>query len=415
MIQRIYILGLLLFSILFVGCSDFDDDETVSQTELRISNVEQNGKMGFGCSSFSFDIECNDQAWSVEGPDWVSIKPKSGSGNAKIMVALKDSTSKESISDVISIKCDGRTPEIHIENIPYVFNVELDGDPVFTKNGGEKTIIIICNDSLDWKCKIEPEGSWLTISENSSSTGIGKDKIIVSSRKNDGRELQTASINVYPKNREDLKKTITLTQSPTLGIYPPKNGLSFDGSYIEESISLNPNTDDWDVYSINRDWIEARRGEVKNKQGVTDKLIVVCKENPGEERTGDIIINTSDKYDTIHIIQEKLYYIKPGSPTIPLSPKKTIGDTKIDSNVTWDIYNVENGGFINIFVYDEDGKPIDYNKRRITGNATFSVELNEENRPETPSKAIVHLKSSGDDVLRNKETEVEINWIPGNF
>ena len=392
--KKILFVLLTILSIVLCGCSDLED-YNISSTQLKISNVGQNGKMGFGQSSFSFDIECDkEHEWSVEGPDWVSIDPKSGSGNAKITVALKDSTSKESMSDVITVKCNDRAPEIPIENVPFVFNASINDNTTFSRVEGTVTISVNCNEGLEWDSSIDQESQWLRY--DTKKTGAGTGSITLSYGNNGGRYSRPATIYVYPKNRKDLKESIIVEQNPTLGAYPQTTNYYFEGeggASNSKILVLNNNTTDLNFH-VSDDWVHYNIID-------NNHVEVYCDKNKPDEpkRDAELSIEGPDTTHIVSVHQDILYYITTGDEPVKFS-KRDKGKQRyinVTSNViNWNI--AETLGTTNWFYHSKESEKL------------LLIELLDE--PTDISEKPTIILRSAKPQEGKAECEIHVEWVP---
>ena len=187
--------GLLLFS-----C-----DPTQKEIELSVSDKSVSFETAGGDKTVT--ITCND-SWTVNSTaDWITVSPKSGSGNGSIKITATANTGFEVRSADISVSAGDKSQSIKVNQLSLSPSLLI--DPTATEvsfEGGE--VILKITSNAPWTLTIPEDVTWLSADKTS---GEGSVDVKVTVLENLDRELRTAKITVK-ETIGGTTKELTITQ-----------------------------------------------------------------------------------------------------------------------------------------------------------------------------------------------------------
>ena len=163
MIKHLYF---LIISIILSSCSKYEIPE--KYISLSSSEVSLNSD---GDYTYMY-IESNGD-WSVDNklPDWITITPLSGNGDAIVKISATENKNKSARNTNLTVYLNDKLVEISVEQAPAKDTLHLDFyDHGFGKIGGATNLMVHSNSS--WRASTN--APWLSVSKKE---GAGSDNI----------------------------------------------------------------------------------------------------------------------------------------------------------------------------------------------------------------------------------------------
>lgn len=292
------IILLILLSCIY-SCSSDKTKETmlhVSESEIILS-AQENIKI--------IEILSN-EVWSIsETPEWISISPQAGDGDADIIVKILENPNEEERSVILTVTAKEKSQKMTITQLAKNVTLALSKSEIISEaepinNENQLEFSIISNET--WTITNIPE--WCTLN---LEKGNGDATVRITTLKNYIDTEREANIEVKAGSKIVELKVIQKALDIELRFandngYPPYKDVDVNTAYEEEtklSFSLISNTK-WNVQSVN-EWITLDQDKGENS---VESITYSIQENKNkDERRGELTITAGSKSLRVLVIQ----------------------------------------------------------------------------------------------------------------
>ena len=339
----------------------------VTQKGIYISSETTSLSFSAGVSSQTFDIQSNTSWQVISSPDWLTVSPSNGTGNASLSVTTKDNPNTTLRTGTIRVSQPGLSMEAVVSVTQTGKNFELRTTMLSFEDMRETQSFEIVTDGA-WTASTSDD--WISLG-STSGQGAGMISVTVSENTAGVERLGQVSVTVGDKTL-----TVKIVQKGKY-VEIDENALNFPagGSTLDLNIRSNAS---WAVGS-KPDWINvdqtsgngsktvkvtaednpnttARSGQLHIIQSGMDLDIVVSVTQSGKSfEIGTTVLNFNDKQETqtVNINTDGKWVAKSDYDWITVSPASYTGNYKLSITVSENTAVSERTGFVQISVGDK--------------------------------------------------------------
>lgn len=293
-----------------------DNDGTLT-TDMRDANL-------------TADILSNTEWYLYSAPDWVSVTPDKGKGDAKLTFTVKKNETGSDRSGAIILLPQGMTSPVNDANsdVQAKFIIQQSGPSIsidnanisFDGNGGEQSIYV----KADAPWSLNYTGSdWLTVTPTS---GTGDGSVTLTAQANNTRAARSATINLEMAGQT---KTITVAQASKY-INLTQSAMEFDSHSGTWKISVKSSS----TWTLNIDSDCASWVSATDQSGTGDKdvTLTIADNASANARSGKVEITLDDGQVVVATIAQKGRYMRLPFSTAQLFAKGGSKSVEIDTD-----------------------------------------------------------------------------------
>lgn len=293
-----------------------DNDGTLT-TDMRDANL-------------TADILSNTEWYLYSAPDWVSVTPDKGKGDAKLTFTVKKNETGSDRSGAVILLPQGMTSPVNDANsdVQAKFIIQQSGPSIsvdnanisFDGNGGEQSIYV----KADAPWSLNYTGSdWLTVTPTS---GTGDGSVTLTAQANNTRAARSATINLEMAGQT---KTITVAQASKY-INLTQSAMEFDSHSGTWKISVKSSS----TWTLNIDSDCASWVSATDQSGTGDKdvTLTIADNASANARMGKVEITLDDGQVVVATIAQKGRYMRLPFSTAQLFAKGGSKSVEIDTD-----------------------------------------------------------------------------------
>lgn len=308
----------------------------VEQDKSFLTRADNDGTLSIDMrkADLSAEIQSNTEWYLYSAPDWVSVSPASGKGNAKLTFAVKKNETGSDRSGAIILLPQGMTSPVANANpnansdVQAKFIIQQSGPSIsidnanisFDGNGGEQSIYVKAD--APWSLNYTG-GDWLTVTPTS---GTGDGSVTLTAQANNTRAARSATINLEMAGQT---KTITVAQASKY-INLTQSAMEFDSHSGTWKISVKSSS----TWTVNIDSDCASWVSATDQSGTGDKdiTLTIADNASANARSGKVEITLDDGQVVVASIAQKGRYMRLPFSTAQLFAKGGSKSVEIDTD-----------------------------------------------------------------------------------
>lgn len=308
----------------------------VEQDKSFLTRADNDGTLSIDMrgGDLTADISSNTEWYLYSAPDWVSVSPDKGKGNAKLTFAVEKNETGSDRSGAVILLPQGMTSPVANANpnansdVQAKFIIQQSGPSIsidnanisFDGNGGEQSIYV----KADAPWSLNYTGSdWLTITPTS---GTGDGSVTLTAQANNTRAARSATINLEMAGQT---KTITVAQASKY-INLTQSAMEFDSHSGTWKISVKSSS----TWTVNIDSDCASWVSATGQSGTGDKdiTLTIADNASANARSGKVEITLDDGQVVVASIAQKGRYMRLPFSTAQLFAKGGSKSVEIDTD-----------------------------------------------------------------------------------
>ena len=276
----------------------------VSQKGIYIETEPLSLTFTATASQHNLQVKSNTQWKVLSKPDWLTITPQQGNGNANLTLSAPDYWDTTSRSGILKLGQEGTnlTTSVTITQQGRTFD-NLIATLQFESTASFKTVDITTNGK--WTAKTDFE--WISV-EPQSGTGNGTLKVSVTENVSDGTRIGTVDVTVG-----SIKQTISVEQKGKYFTIDPTAFAELPSKGGTHSLHIST-TESWTATSSS-DWIA-----LSQKSGTGDiDVTLTAPDNPSIKARNDTTTFSPTHLQPIKVItRQAARYLRVDAPSINL-------------------------------------------------------------------------------------------------
>ena len=277
----------------------------------------------------------------AEIPEWVTVTPKSGSGDAEVSIEVAGNNKAESRVGVMSFRSTNSdwhySAAFTITQYRAPYTISVENDAIDMDGAAGNTTVRVNTNTDNWTVIVPSTMDWCTVQKNDNG-------IVISVTNNTGNASRSGIIELHT---EDVSEFLTVTQRPA-GIRSTSERVDFPVEGGMNSFSINPDAP-WTIETA-YSWIRVSPSE--GEAGSRTIILEVNANYSFAPRNGYIyVVISADNKIEIPVHQDGIELsvsrdtltVPSSGETYPLSVNSNVAWKFVDSIPDWISVDPQNG------------------------------------------------------------------------